>query len=83
MIAGAHRRAILHHQGPGERERTGLAAVFGCVKGHGWRTSPVTSAPGHGTTFTLLLRSALPADPEEFGRSAPPALARAERGSGR
>jgi len=41
-------------KGPGEGSGLGLAAVFGCVKGHGGHVA-VASAPGRGTTFTLLL----------------------------
>ncbi|MBN2196864.1 MAG: response regulator [Polyangiaceae bacterium] len=63
---------------PGAGSGLGLAAVFGCVKGHGGHVS-VESAPARGTTILLLL----PIGQGQARKSTPVSMARVPVESGR
>ncbi len=65
-------------KGPGAGSGLGLAAVFGCVKGHGGHVA-VTSATGRGTTVTLLL----PGIAGTVRRSTPVSVPRSSAGGAR
>ena len=70
---GTHLRAVLHHQGPRTGHGLGLAVVHGIVRQHQGMVE-VSSTPGRGSTFQILLPAieGLPLEAERKSRTPAP-----------